>query len=104
MRSSGRTAGIARGPRTEVTVYVQGCAVDAIRNTVQRGRSTMVGEENRNQQVVLRRSDAKPSPRGQKVYALRCGRCAHEYGANGCDVFQRKCPKCQGGAAGIADS
>ena len=35
---------------------------------------------------------------------LRCGHCAHEYGSNGSDNFQRKCPKCQGGRPGLEHS
>jgi hypothetical protein len=27
--------------------------------------------------------------------------CSHVYGANGTDVFHRKCPSCQMGAPGI---
>jgi hypothetical protein len=40
---------------------------------------------------------------GQRSYRMKCLQpdCGHVYGANGTDVFQRKCSKCQGGAAGI---
>lgn len=31
-----------------------------------------------------------------KVECLIAG-CGHMYGANGTDVFHRKCPRCQGG-------
>lgn len=31
---------------------------------------------------------------------MKCRECGHVYGANGADIFQKKCPKCQGGAAG----
>ena len=39
----------------------------------------------------------------QTAYKMRClkPKCGHVYGANGCDVWQRKCPKCDGGERGI---
>ena len=33
----------------------------------------------------------------QKFYAMECLNCGHTYKANGTDIWQRKCPKCQGG-------
>jgi len=33
-----------------------------------------------------------------RIYVLRCGTCGHENGANGSDIFQRKCPRHDGGA------
>jgi hypothetical protein len=40
---------------------------------------------------------------GQFSYKLECLEpdCGHEYGANGTDIFQRKCPRCQDGEEGI---
>jgi Zn finger protein HypA/HybF involved in hydrogenase expression len=37
----------------------------------------------------------------QFIYVLRCEACGHEYGANGSDIFQRRCPNCQGGKPGL---
>ena len=37
----------------------------------------------------------------QYIYVLRCERCGNEYGSNGSDIFQRKCPSCQGGMPGL---
>jgi hypothetical protein len=36
----------------------------------------------------------------QYVYVMNCIRCGLIYGANGSDIFQRKCPGCQKGAKG----
>jgi len=36
----------------------------------------------------------------QYVYILQCSKCGHKYGSNGSDIFQRKCPSCQGGRTG----
>jgi hypothetical protein len=72
--------------------------LSAARRRVRPGMTTTPGYVNRNQQTVIGLSDAAPTLHGQKVYVLACGSCGHQYGANGCDVFQRKCPECQGGA------
>jgi hypothetical protein len=39
----------------------------------------------------------------QRAYKMRCMRddCGHDYGANGSDIFQRRCPRCDRGAPGI---
>jgi hypothetical protein len=63
--------------------------------------TTTPGYTNENGQRVIRDTGfASESFPGQRVYQLRCGRCANDYGANGTDVFKRLCPKCQGGAKG----
>ena len=33
----------------------------------------------------------------QKFYSMECLACGYKYQANGSDIWQRKCPKCQGG-------
>ncbi len=64
--------------------------------------STQPGYVNCNDQIVTRRTDLPGTDHLQRVYELRCGRCNHRYGANGPDIFQRKCPSCQDGAPGIS--
>jgi membrane-associated phospholipid phosphatase len=64
--------------------------------------TTDIGHCNKNQQVVVRRTDLPGTDHGQRVYVLRCGVCSHEYGANGSDIFLRKCPKHDRGAPGLA--
>jgi hypothetical protein len=66
-------------------------------------RSTSVGSVNRNRQIVLRKTDAPGNDHNQRVYVLACLNpdCRHQYGANGSDVFQRRCPNCQGGKPGL---
>jgi hypothetical protein len=66
-----------------------------------KGKSTQPGYVNRNSQVVIRNTRLPGTDRGQSVYQLACVICGHVYGANGCDVFERKCPKCQGGRPGL---
>lgn len=63
--------------------------------------TTVPGYENRNGQRVVRPTDLPGNDHYQKVYVLRCGKCNAEYGANGSDIFQRRCPHCQGGRPGL---
>jgi plasmid stabilization system protein ParE len=64
-------------------------------------RSTSPGYVNRNHQVVIRRTERPGNDHLQRVYELCCQRCDHRYGANGSDIFQRRCPSCQDGAPGL---
>jgi hypothetical protein len=66
-----------------------------------RGATVQVGYVNRNQQKVVLATDLPGTDHGQSVYVLRCGLCGNEYGSNGADNFQRKCPKCRRGAPGL---
>lgn len=60
-----------------------------------RGRTTVPGYVNDNNQRVVRRTDTKScNHNGQNVYVLHCENCEHEYGANGCDIWLRLCPNC----------
>ena len=65
------------------------------------GPTTAPGYRNRNGQTVLRSTGLAGTDHGQSVYVLQCGGCRYEYGANGSDIFQRRCPVCQGGRPGL---
>ncbi|MGI9310332.1 MAG: hypothetical protein ACR2P7_02230 [bacterium] len=65
------------------------------------GENTRIGEKNRNDQVCLGTRDVSGTDHKAKSYAMFCLHCGQLYGANGTDVFQRKCPGCQGGKSGI---
>ena len=43
-----------------------------------------------------------PDHHNQTVYVLKCRTCGAEYGANGADIWLRRCPKHDGGAAGLS--
>lgn len=60
-------------------------------------RTTTPGWKNDNNQVVLRATGKPGNTRGQKAYELRCSLCDFVYSSNGADIWQRKCPRCQGG-------
>ena len=64
-------------------------------------KTTEPGYENRNGQIVLRKTDLPGNDHHQYVYVLECGRCGHRYGANGADIWQRLCPDCGGGRPGL---
>lgn len=63
--------------------------------------TTENGYENRNRQVVMRDTGMPGTDHNQRIYHLRCLNCGHEYGANGADIFERKCPDCGGGKPGL---
>ena len=60
--------------------------------------STAVGYINRNNQINLGRTQERGTDHGQWLYRMRCEHCQTEYTSNGSDIFQKKCPACQGGA------
>jgi hypothetical protein len=64
--------------------------------------TTEPGYRNRNNQVVVRSTGLPGNDHLQSIYVLRCRNCENEYGANGSDIHLRRCPSCQGGAAGLA--
>ena len=66
-------------------------------------KTTQIGYVNRNNQKVLGTRGAKGNDHLQYSYKVEClmDGCGHIYGANGSDLFQRKCPKCQNGQDGI---
>ena len=61
--------------------------------------TTKTGYVNKHGQANLG-STGRPGHHNQTVYRMKCRACGYVYGANGADIFQKKCPKCQGGAAG----
>ena len=70
-------------------------------NMANKHPTTIIGYKNRNRQVVERKTDLPGNDYAQRVYVLICGICAYQYGVNGSDIFQRKCPKCQNGRPGL---
>ena len=57
-----------------------------------RGKTTQIGYVNKNGQACLGHRGRLGNLNGQKAYKMRCSKCGHTYGANGCDVFERQCP------------
>jgi hypothetical protein len=63
--------------------------------------TTAPGYRNKNGQVVVRKTDLPGNDHMQRIYVLRCESCQTEYGANGSDIFQRRCPICDSGRPGL---
>jgi hypothetical protein len=64
--------------------------------------TTKIGFVSKRGQVVIRPTGKPGTDHGQKIYQLGCSKCGHVYGANGSDIHEHKCPKCQGGHEGLA--
>jgi hypothetical protein len=65
--------------------------------------TTQIGYINRRRQRCTGTRGIAGTDHCQSAYRMQClmPKCGHVYGANGSDVFHRRCPKCQGGAPGI---
>ena len=61
------------------------------------GYSIVKGYINDNDQKNMGKTNEKGTDNGQWFYAIECQNCNFKYKANGSDIWQRKCPKCQGG-------
>lgn len=59
--------------------------------------STDIGYINKNNQKNNGRTDNTENDHQQWYYNMECLNCGHVYYSNGTDIWQRKCPKCQGG-------
>ena len=59
------------------------------------------GDTNRNGQQLLRLTDERGSDHNARIWILKCRHCLNICGSNSTDAFERKCPKCQKGAAGL---
>jgi hypothetical protein len=91
-----------RAPIRDTTSFVNVRATHVARTDSKTGKKTTEpGYTNRNGQTVVRPTDLAGTDYGQRVYVLKCGSCRREYGANGSDIFQRRCPSCQGGKPGL---
>lgn len=63
-------------------------------------KTTDVGYVNKNEQENLGVIPDRSGDSNQKLYHVKCRKCGHEYGVNGCDLHERKCPKHGGGRSG----
>ena len=52
---------------------------------------------NKNSQKNTGATNESGTDHMQKYYLMKCLNCGYEYKSNGSDIWQRKCPKCQGG-------
>jgi len=64
--------------------------------------TTKPGYVNPNGQITIRNTDAPGTDKNQYVYQIACSKYGCNYGANGSDIHDRKCPQCGAGTAGLA--
>lgn len=57
--------------------------------------TTDVGYVNKNNQENCGLTGKEGTHVGQKLYQMKCRQCGYVYEANGCDIWLRKCPRCQ---------
>ena len=62
-----------------------------------KGKSTEKGYINKNNQRNNGLTTHEGTDNNQYFYEMECLNCGHKYFANGSDIWQRKCPNCQGG-------
>jgi len=63
--------------------------------------TTTPGYINSNGQIVVRDTAEAGTDFGSRKFQLACSHCGYNYGANSTDIWERKCPNCQGGAEGL---
>ncbi len=59
------------------------------------------GEINSNNQQLLRVTNERGTDYNAKVWVMKCRNCSNIYGCNSTDAWERKCPRCQQGKAGL---
>lgn len=59
--------------------------------------TTYTGYINKNKQKNLGKTDEPGTDHNSFFYKMECQNCNFKYKANGGDIWQRKCPNCQGG-------
>lgn len=58
---------------------------------------TEVGSINSNSQINRGRTDKAGTDNLQWFYDMECMNCGHRYYSNGSNIYEKKCPACQGG-------
>ncbi len=96
-RHEGWILGILRDERLPKSAAPES---SALKDRSNRG-TTIPGYINRNGQVVIGPTGLPGTDHNQKVYHLRCSGCGLNYGANGSDIHQRRCPACGKGKPGL---
>lgn len=66
-------------------------------NRISKPNYTEIGYVNANNQRNNGKTNKLGTDNNQFFYKMECLNCGHTYYANGSDIWQRKCPMCQGG-------
>lgn len=64
--------------------------------------TTVPGYVNDNGQITVRDTGEKGTDFNARKFQVACSKCGYNYGANSTDLWQRKCPNCQGGMSGLS--
>jgi predicted Zn-ribbon and HTH transcriptional regulator len=59
--------------------------------------TTDTGYINKNNQMNNGKTNQRGSDNNQFFYEMKCLNCGYVYMANGTNIKERKCPRCQGG-------
>ena len=65
------------------------------------GESVEIGYLNPHDPQCCGHCGVSGTDHGQYAYKTECTICGYVYGTNGSDMYERRCPECQEGAAGI---
>jgi len=84
--------GSVLGPRLTSTINPPTGRVCVVKKT---------GDINHNGQQILRLTAEHGTDHNARVWVLKCRHCSNIYGCNSTDAWERKCPKCQNGKAGL---
>ena len=60
------------------------------------------GDTNNRGHVMIAKICRPGTDHNATLWHMRCAECEHEFGANGTDFHNRRCPACQYGAPGLA--
>lgn len=94
---SGRPPKFDLVPITNNHFKVLKCCKEQTANTISPGYINKNDQKN----MGMKRPISAGSDHNQYVYIINCTKCGYVYGANGSDIFERKCPSCQGGKPGL---
>ena len=106
MRAFGLAQSIEPGTRNDSAQYstvTLGTGVQMSEFVSGNSSSTQIGYINRNNQRCAGNRGIPGNEYLQVAYRIECLQpsCGEIYGSNGSDIFERKCPHCQGGTPGI---
>ncbi len=65
--------------------------------TNDKNKTTTIGYINKNNQKNIEKTNLPGNHYNQKLYRMECQICKIKYFANGSDIWEKKCPVCQGG-------
>lgn len=62
-----------------------------------KAQTTQPGYVNKHGQKNIGKTDRPGTDNLQWFYQMECSKCGYRYLSNGSTIYEKKCPKCQGG-------